>query len=238
MTLAAGGVESGVTALAVATRLEQPQALLQAIENFVVDADIDTAQHLDNALPRFSLTLCRLSARIAETVVAGWRERVVTDRTAYLPRLAASVSALAVRLAAAGRRREALSSAQEAVDLRRELAALNRDAYLPELATSVNNLANRLAEAGRSTEALTTVQEAVDFHRELAALNRDAYLPDLATSVNNLAIRLGEDGRRVQALATAQEAVDLYRELAAHEPGHFGDSLAGAEGTLKRLRKG
>ena len=48
---------------------------------------------------------------------------------------------LAVRLGEVGRRAEGLAAAQEAVDLRRELAAGHRDAYLPDLAASVNNLA-------------------------------------------------------------------------------------------------
>ena len=55
---------------------------------------------------------------------------------------------LANGLAEAGRRAEALTATQEAVDLHRELAAHNRDAYLPDLAMSVNNLAIQLAEAG------------------------------------------------------------------------------------------
>jgi hypothetical protein len=56
------------------------------------------------------------------------------------------VNHLAIRLAEAGRRAEALSTAHEAANLYRELVTLNRDAYLPDLAASVNNLANRLAE--------------------------------------------------------------------------------------------
>jgi hypothetical protein len=52
---------------------------------------------------------------------------------------------LAIRLVEAGRRTDALTTAQEAADHYRQLVALNRDAYLPNLAASVNNLAIRLA---------------------------------------------------------------------------------------------
>ncbi|RAK24795.1 hypothetical protein B0I29_1351, partial [Actinoplanes lutulentus] len=140
--------------------------------------------------------------------------RIVTDvhGSTDLGLRASWISDHAVRLAEAGRRVEALTASQEAVDLRRELAAGNRDAYLPDLAMSVNNHAVQLAEAGRRVEALTASQEAVDLYRALAADNRDAYLPDLAMSVNNHAVRLAEAGRRVEALTASQEAVDLRRE--------------------------
>jgi len=94
---------------------------------------------------------------------------VALNRDAYQPDLAVSVNNLANRLAEAGRWAEALATAQEAVDLCRELVALNRDAYLPNLAGSVNNLANRLAEAGRRADGLTAAQQAVDLYSELAA---------------------------------------------------------------------
>ncbi len=86
-----------------------------------------------------------------------------------------SVSNLAVRLAEAGRRPEALQAAEEAVGMRRELAAGNRDAYLPDLAMSVNNLAVRLAEAGRRPEALQAAEEAAALYREL-----DGRFPELS----------------------------------------------------------
>jgi len=65
---------------------------------------------------------------------------------------------------------EPLASAQEVVDLFRELVGLNRDDYLPDLAGSVNNLAIRLAEAGRRSEGLAAAQEPVALRRELAQI--------------------------------------------------------------------
>nr|MDQ3989177.1 tetratricopeptide repeat protein [Actinomycetota bacterium] len=101
---------------------------------------------------------------------------------AYLPDLATSVNNLAIRLAEAGRRPEALTTAEEAVTLRRELAAANRDAYLPDLAMSVNNLAVDLAEAGRRPEALTTAEEATDLYRELAEREPNTFADRLAAT--------------------------------------------------------
>ena len=213
-TIRAGGSDAAVAALALATRSEQPQPMLDAVGHVLVDADLDTLKALNAALPRFSLLLAPISARIGEAIADQYRTRAAIDRSA-LPDLAWALTGLGPRLGEAGRRAEGLAAAQEAADLRRELATLNRDAYLPDLAASVNNLAVYLAEAGRRTEGLAAAQEAADLCRELATLNRDAYLPDLAASVNNLAIRLAEAGRRTEGLAAAQEAADLYRELAA-----------------------
>ena len=84
---------------------------------------------------------------------------------------------LATDLGETGRRAEALSAAQEAVALYRELAAGNPAAYLPDLAMSVNNLAVRLAEAGRRAEALDCAREASAHYHELARTNPDAFGP-------------------------------------------------------------
>jgi hypothetical protein len=68
---------------------------------------------------------------------------------------------------AGGHSTDALTTAQEAVDRYRQLAALNRDAHLPNLAAAVNNLANRLAETGRRTPGRPgAAQEAVWLFRQ------------------------------------------------------------------------
>ncbi|MCA9834067.1 MAG: tetratricopeptide repeat protein, partial [Thermomicrobiales bacterium] len=60
---------------------------------------------------------------------------------AYRPDLAMSLNNLAVRLAEVGDRKGALAPAQEAVNIRRELAKTAPAAYRPDLAGSLNNLA-------------------------------------------------------------------------------------------------
>jgi tetratricopeptide (TPR) repeat protein len=98
-----------------------------------------------------------------------------------------------------------LSAIEEAVQIRRELAAARPDAFLPDLAASLNNQSNALADLGRREDALSAIEEAVGHYRELAAARPDAFLPNLATSVNNLAIQLGELRRREEALALARK---------------------------------
>jgi len=207
------GVAGGAAAIAVAARLEQPQPLLNALEQLIATADLPTLRALNDTLPRYSLLLAPTILNAAATLVALLREAAESNRDAYLPDLAMSVNNLALRLAGTGRWAEGLTAAQEAVQLYRELVELNRDAYLPGLAMSVNNLALRLAGTGRWAESLTAAQEAVQLRRELVQLNRDAYLPGLAMSVNNLALPLAGTGRRAEGLTAAQEAVQLRREL-------------------------
>ena len=188
---------------------------------YVLDAVIGAGSHLDLDIG---------AVAVSEQLVNEARKE------ADKPSLAGTLTTFGVRLASVGRRAEALTAAEEAARLYRELVQLNRDAYLPNLAMSVNNLANRLAEAGRRAEALTAAEEAARLYRELVQLNRDAYLPDLAMSVNNLAISLAEAGRRVEALTAAEEAVALYRELAAQSADLFGPRLDAAGELVTYLR--
>jgi len=86
-----------------------------------------------------------------------------------MPDLARSLNNLAVALSDLGRREEALTTAEEAVRLRRALAAARPDAFTPDLASSLTNLANSLSDLGRCEEALTGGEEAVRLRRALAA---------------------------------------------------------------------
>src|SRR5205823_3551484 len=97
---------------------------------------------------------------------------------------------LASRLSDLGRREEALTAAEEAVRLRRALAAARPNAFTPDLALSLNNLAGRLNDLGRREEALKAAQEAVHLYRALAATRPNAFSPELATSLDNRAIML------------------------------------------------
>jgi tetratricopeptide (TPR) repeat protein len=124
-------------------------------------------------------------------------------------------------LSALGRRAEALQATQEAVEIRRRLAAQHPDAFLPDLAGSLHNLGLMLSEMGRRAEALQAAQEAVEIRRRLAEQHPDAFLPDLARSLTNLGNVLSKLGRWAEALEATQEAVDLYCRLAEQHPDAF-----------------
>ena len=117
-------------------------------------------------------------------------------------------------------------AAQEAVDIRRELAAQRPDVFRPDLAGSLNNLSNTLSGLGQREPASLAAQEAVDLYRELAAQRHEMFRPGLAMSLNNLANRLRELGQHEPALLAAQEAVDIRRELAAQRSDMFRPGLA------------
>jgi tetratricopeptide (TPR) repeat protein len=87
---------------------------------------------------------------------------------------------LSNRFAELGRREEALAAIDEAVGLRRALAASRPDAFTPTLANSVNNRSRRLAELGRREEALAVIDEAITLYRALAAARPAAYGDGLA----------------------------------------------------------
>ncbi|WP_322794799.1 tetratricopeptide repeat protein [Thermoflexus sp.] len=142
---------------------------------------------------------------------------------------------LGVALFALGRRAEALQATQEAVEIRRRLAAQRPDAFLPDLAMSLTNLGADLSALGRRAEALQATQEAVALYRRLAAQHPDAFLPHLAVSLNNLSVWLSEMGRQAEALQAAQEAAALYRRLAAQHPDAFLPYLAGSFHTLGKV---
>ncbi|MFL6262871.1 MAG: tetratricopeptide repeat protein, partial [Thermoanaerobaculia bacterium] len=140
--------------------------------------------------------------------------------------LAGALNNLSVRLSDLGRREEALTACEEAVAIRRQLAAARPDAFRPALASALNNLSVRLSDLGRREEALAACEEAVAILRQLAAARPDAFRPDLATSLNNLSISLSDLGRREEALAACEEAVAILRQLAAARPDAFRPDLA------------
>ncbi|WTA24484.1 tetratricopeptide repeat protein (plasmid) [Streptomyces sp. NBC_00853] len=174
----------------------------------------------------FSRITAPLSLRLSATLAQTYQQLARDNPAAYEPDLAGSLSNLGIRLSEAGRRAEALTATEQAVEIYRRLAADNPAAYEPDLAGSLSNLGNRLSEAGRRAEALTATEQAVEIYRRLAADNPAAYEPDLAGSLSNLGNRLSEAGRRAEALTATEQAVEIYRRLAADNPAAYESHLA------------
>jgi len=125
------GIAGGVAAIAVAPRLEQPQPLLTALDRLTQTADLPTLHALHDALPRYSMLLAPTSLNVTATLVALLREAAESNRNAHLPDLAMSLNNLAVDLAEAGRREQALALAREAAAHYHELARTNSDVFGP-----------------------------------------------------------------------------------------------------------
>ncbi|MBL7551004.1 tetratricopeptide repeat protein, partial [Frankia sp. AgB1.9] len=139
---------------------------------------------------------------------------------------------LARRLHYAGRREEALAATEQAMEIRRRLAAANPVAFEPDLADSLDNLGLDLSGVGRWEEALGATEQAVEIRRRLAAANPVAFEPDLATALSNLGIWLSGVGRREEALAATEQAMEIRRRLAAANPVAFEPDLATALSNL------
>lgn len=129
-------------------------------------------------------------------------------------------------LSDAGREQDALAVAEEAVAVRRELAAVDMPAHEAELASALNNLGNRLSAAGRLGEGIAAGLQAVEIRRRLARARPRAHAADLATSLSNVGIDLSLTGRHDDAVDFTAEALDILRPLARDDPGSFGPELA------------
>lgn len=134
-----------------------------------------------------------------------------------------SLSNLSVRLAAAGRRGQALKAAEEAVALQRQLAVDESDTEQARLASSLSELSTQLAAVGRLREALQMAEEAVETYRGAGPFESKAHEANFAGALNGLSNRLATLGRHEEAVAPAEQAVQTFRALAnaapaAHEP--------------------
>ncbi|MEZ7132641.1 tetratricopeptide repeat protein [Nonomuraea sp. AD125B] len=211
-------------AIQVATRVEQPRPLLQALHRLLDEPAIELAELMawSDSLPEASFALAEWAAQLTNRLLAAFRAQ--ND----LSGLAQSLNNQSVRLGVLGRHEEALEAITEAVDIRRHLAEARPDAFLPDLAMSLNNQSADLGALGRREEALEAITEAVDIRRRLAEARPDAFLPDLAMSLNNQANRLGDLGQHEKALEAITEAVRTYRHLTEARPDAFLPHLAGS----------
>ena len=210
----------GVPAVDVAVQTSGPVGAILADVAGSCDATLETLVKVEEVIPYPTIALARadmlLTARINSMLPAD----------ASKADLARWRDLLGVMFSQLGRPADALPATQEAVTIRRELAAANPDRYRPDLARSLSNLGIWFSELGRPADALPATQEAVTIRRELAAANPDRYRPDLARSLSNLGIWFSELGRPADALPATQEAVTAYRELAAANPDRYRPDLA------------
>ena len=186
----------------------------------------ETLMTIYNAIPFPTVILAPAAVALAQRIISLLPADTEPAIRAYW------LSNLGVRLSGLGRPAEALPVAEEAVAIRRELAAASPDRYRPDLAASLSNLGVTFSELGRPAEALPVAEEAVAIRRELAAASPDRYRPDLAASLSNLGVTFSELGRPAEALPVAEEAVAIRRELAAASPDRYRPDLAASLSNL------
>ncbi|WP_328658641.1 tetratricopeptide repeat protein [Nocardia salmonicida] len=217
-----------VAAVRVATRVENPEPLITALDRITTTPDIppETLGALHDAIPHQTRVLADTAATLTLALTGHYRE------TGDYPLLALTLNNLSVRLGELGRREDGLTASEEAVWIYQRLAEQHPDAYLPTLAASLSNLANRLGALGRREDGLTASEEAVRIYQRLAEQHPDAYLPGLASSLNNLAVDLGALGRREDGLTAIEEAVRIYQRLAEQHPEAYLPDLAASLNNL------
>jgi len=220
----------GIRAVALLARAssDYPEAenllgdILPNVAGFLADmqapAEILTA--ILNAIPYPTVVLAPAAVSLGQRITNNLPTGTDPGVRAYW------LSSLGNRLSELGRPAEALPVLEEAITIRRELAAADPDRYRSDLTNSLVNLGVALAELGRVPEALAADREAVAIRRELAAADPDRYRPDLGFSLANLAQRLFAMGRSAQALQATEEAAAIYQELAAADPQQYRADLA------------
>ncbi|MFD5518488.1 ATP-binding protein [Streptomyces sp. NPDC127066] len=211
-------------ALTTATRTPHPTPLIAALTELThTTSDITLLQALNDQIPHATLALSEWATTLT-TILAEHHDTPTADPAA----LAVSLNNQSIRLAALGRREDALAAITRAVETYQPLAAQRPDAFLPNLAGSLSNQSIRLADLGRREDALAAITRAVETYQPLAAQRPDAFLPDLAASLSNQSIRLADLGRREEALAAATRAVEIRETLADQRPDAFLPNLATA----------
>jgi tetratricopeptide (TPR) repeat protein len=167
------------------------------------DWTLDQLTELQNLLPEH--VLLRTHVAIADLLVTLYRA-LAADNMAHQASLAWMLDNLGVRLSQLGRHREALEATQEAVTLRRALAADNPAAHQPGLAAALDNLGNGLDRLGRDQEALAARAESVRIYRELASTSPDLYQAEYRRRLGVL--RREYDRRGLRDKAITQDLVD------------------------------
>ncbi|MGY1937539.1 P-loop NTPase, partial [Nocardia gipuzkoensis] len=135
-----------VHAIEVATRVETPTPLTDALDQTINDptTPTDTLASLHNNIPHSTHALAPTAAELARVLTDRYR---TSDQPPETNRdLASSLNNLSNRLSELGRHEEGLAAAEEAAGIYRKLAETRPDAYLPDLAMSLNGLAVRLGD--------------------------------------------------------------------------------------------
>jgi hypothetical protein len=218
-----------------------------ALREFAADVQrsiVDGAQqYLTERLdwkPQLALERYRLAYRLselgqeadaltaAERAVTALSEIAQTD-AAYRPELARALSLWAEALNKAGRAKEAVSKAADAVAILRADKAGSLQGLLASVLDTQGSICSAL---GRFQEALSLLDEAVRIRRELAKDGLDQSRSTLASALCDLTPVLTALGRQDDAERAARESLEISRELSARNPDSFADYYASASSTL------
>ncbi|SFD52837.1 tetratricopeptide repeat protein [Micromonospora sediminimaris] len=136
------------------------------------------------------------------------------DPRAYLEEYAKSHTNMSLRYRRVRNFDAALSSAQEGVDLHRQLVKASGQELTPALGKALHCLSSAQADVGRIQEAITTGEEAVALLRDHATRrDADEVQPVLAEALNSLGVRLSAANRDQEAVEAVHAAVRIVAKL-------------------------
>ncbi|GAA2321122.1 hypothetical protein GCM10010149_87680 [Nonomuraea roseoviolacea subsp. roseoviolacea] len=245
-----------VTMLDITTQAERPEALRDALASFLEeeqDLGYDELLALTMATPLSTLVLRDFGVRVAERLVTVAREdarraiatgrlwpfRVPRRHRRVVGDLATALAYLAERYLVVDRRKEALTAAEEAVDLNRRLG---RD-HLSGLADALRIFANA-CPPGRREAALAAAEEAVAlWRRQMAATERGSFAEEhrqseLAHALVTLSTLYEQAGRGAESVAASEEATAIEHRLAEIDPDNHAPRLASTLTTAASSRAG
>jgi tetratricopeptide (TPR) repeat protein len=125
-----------------------------------------------------------------------------------------------------GRFEDASKAYQEALAIRRSVAAIEGRSFCPRVAAALCNYALLLEKQGQMKDAVAARREAVETYRQLVTNRESVFQPDLVRSINGLAGLLFELGNLDEARLLREEALTTCRNLDASYPGRYDSELA------------
>ncbi|KAA0932229.1 caspase family protein [Streptomyces apricus] len=143
-----------------------------------------------------------------------------------LKSLAWSLHARSRDLAEANQQQQAMATAQEALEIHRNLANRDPDTHLEGLADYLESHVYQLQDFKQRKAAIAASQEALEIRRRLAKINPEKHLESLARSLDFHSRNLADASQRDAAMATAQEALEIHRNLANRDPDTHLEGLA------------
>ncbi|MFN6104434.1 MAG: tetratricopeptide repeat protein, partial [Planctomycetaceae bacterium] len=169
---------------------------------------LELATRLDSQLPERSVSLRELAVCVLQKQL----ERLSDEMTeAVRVERARLCNNLGNRLSELGRREAALAAAEEAVRIRRTLAAERPDAFLPDLAGSLSNVSVVLSELGRREAALAASREAVQYYLTLTRQVPQVFQQQLLIATRGLLENLEALGREPQSEPIVLEVIAVLQ---------------------------
>ncbi len=224
--LCADLVHLAAAAATVALQTRSDMAALLAAA--LADAPVQPGElaRIVDALPYPSVVLAEAA------LAATWRIRESLPPDADPGTRADWSERAGLMLAHLGQPAEALRVTEEAVTIRRQLAAASPGRHSADLARLLTSMTGMFRDLGEPAEALRAAEEAVTIRREVAAASPGRHDPDLPRSLINLSLSLSAPGRHTDALRITEEAVTGFRELATASPDGYRPELAQALNNL------